>query len=423
MTHSSRTCILATLAMAALPTGLGAQETLEQRVLRLERQNELLQQQLNALSLDVESIDLGGVVPPVGEAQRGVGQGAAKVYDVERGLSIGGYGEFLFQQQSGRRDLTDAQRAILYFGYRFDERWVFNSEIEIEHGTTSGGVGEVSLEFGYLDYLHSDALNLRAGMLLSPLGLVNELHEPTTYLTASRSQTETRIIPTTLRELGAGLYGDIGDFSYRLYGMTSLDGAGFSASGLRGGRQKGGKAEADDWSLVSRIDYIGVDGLVVGGSLSYGDTGQDGLDDTTPPNPIPDLTTTILEAHVDYRTGPWQLRALYAAARLQDAGAFDAVTSSRLASRMSGYYGEFGYDLLAHMLPESKAQLVPFCRYERIDTQQRMPAGVVAEPGQDDEILTFGIRYSPLPQIVVKLDYEDWDHDSDRLNLLFGYVF
>lgn len=418
--RAARALFAATIAAPALL----AQETVEQRLQRLEVQNRELQQRVSALSGDLERIDLGGLVPPLGQAKRGVGQGAAKVYDVAQGLSIGGYGEFLFQQRSGRTDEADARRVILYVGYKFDEHWVFNSEIEIEHSTTDDGSGEVSLEFGYLDHLVSDAFNLRGGLLLSPMGLINELHEPTAFLPANRPQTETRIIPTTWRELGIGAYGDLGDFSYRSYLMTSLDGDGFSASGLRGGRQQGSKAEADDWSLVTKVDYVGVTGLIVGGAVSYGDSGQDNLDETTPtPNRIPDLRTTILEAHADYRTGPWQFRALWAQARVQDTAAFNAATGSGLAERMRGYYGEIGCDVLRWLSPESAAQLTPFVRYEHIDTQDQVPAGTSRDASQEDRIWTVGVNFKPIKQVVVKLDYERWDEDYDRFNILFGYVF
>lgn len=405
---------------------LVAQETVEQRLRRLERQNKELQEQVGAMSNDLERIDLGGLIPPLSQAKRGVGQGAAKVYDVSQGLSIGGYGEFLFQQRDGRTDQADAQRAIVYVGYKFSDKWVFNSELEFEHGSTSGG-GSVSIEFGYLDYLHSDALNFRGGILLSPLGLINELHEPTAFMAASRPQTEQRIIPTTWREIGAGAYGDFGDFSYRAYAMTSLDGANFSNAGLRGGRQRGARAESDDWSLVSRVDYVGVPGLTIGGSVSYGDSGQDNLDDTPAtsggPFAVPAMRTTILEAHIDYRTGPWQFRTLIAQAKVQDAAAFNTSTGNNLASGMLGYYGEVGCDVLTWLYPEATAQFTPFFRYERIDTQRTMPTGFLSDPSQEDEIYSFGINYKPVPQVVIKLDYEDWDNDFDRFNILLGYVF
>jgi hypothetical protein len=135
------------------------------------------------------------------------------------------------------------------------------------------------------------------------------------------------------------------------------------------------------------------------------------------------MRTTILEAHVDYRTGPWQFRALYATARVQDAAAFNTSTGENLADRMIGYYGEVGCDVLSWLHPESGAQLTPFVRYEHIDTQDSMPTGFTTDRSKDNEILTLGINYKPIPQVVIKLDYENWDNDFDRFNVLFGYVF
>ena len=436
MNRSSHPLPLLSAALAAALAPDARAQTVEERLEALEAQNRALQREVEALSQDVESIDLGGLVPPLSQAKRGVGQGAAKVYDIEQGLSIGGYGEFLFQQRSGRTDQSDALRAILYFGYKFDERWVFNSEIEWEHGSTGAPAprqqnGSVSLEFGYLDYLHSDALNVRAGLLLSPMGLINQLHEPTTFLPSSRPQTELRILPSTWREMGLGLYGDLGDFSYQSYLMTAMDAEGFSDSGLRGGRQKGARSASDDFSLISRLDYVGVNGLNLGGSFSVGEHGQDNL----APNPagsgapvdIGSVPALMWELHLDYRAGPWTLRALYAQADLDDVDQFNSArqlaADDRLADSMNGYYGELGYDVLTLLAPGTRAQLIPFARYERIDTQASVPAGAVADGSQRDEILTFGLNYKPVPQVVVKLDYEQWDDDFDRLNLLFGYVF
>lgn len=438
--RTSSTSWLALVATTIAASGaLARAQSLEERLDALEKQNQSLQQQLDAISQDVEAIDLGGLVPPLSEAKRGVGQGAAKVYDIEQGLSIGGYGEFLFQQRSGRTDQSDALRAILYFGYKFNERWVFNSEIEWEHGSTGAATprqqnGSVSLEFGYLDYLHSDLVNVRAGLLLSPMGLINQLHEPTTFLPASRPQTELRIIPSTWREMGLGLYGDVGDFSYQTYLMTALDGEGFSDRGLRGGRQKGARSASDDFSVITRVDYVGVNGLTLGGSIGVGDHGQDGLAPApssapagSPPVEIGSLPAVMWEAHLDYRAGPWTLRALYAGAELSGVDSFNSALSKApddgLAESMFGYYGEVGFDVLSVLAPGQRAQLTPFFRYERVDTQAAVPTGYVRDGAQDDEIFTFGVNYKPVPQVVVKVDYESWDQDFDRLNLLFGYVF
>ena len=257
MTPTNKPILLA--AAAAVLTPFAAGQNLQERLNALEKKNKILQDQVDALGQDVEKIDLGGLVPKIGELSAvlgnsiGVGQGAAKVYDIEQGLSIGGYGEFIYKGNQNGVDQTDAQRAILYFGYKFSDKWVFNSEIEIEHGSTGAPSrnkgGSVSLEFGYLDYMHSDTVNFRAGLLLSPMGLINQLHEPTAFLASNRPQTEGRIIPSTWREMGAGFYGDVGDFAYQTYLMTALDAEGFSDSGLRGGRGKGARTPSDDMSL------------------------------------------------------------------------------------------------------------------------------------------------------------------------------
>src|SRR5438477_50729 len=82
-------------------------------------------------------------------------------------------------------------------------------EIEVEHAVSASDKGgEVEVEFAYLDYLFSKSLRARAGLMLIPMGLVNELHEPPTFLGALRPDVEERLIPSTWRELGAGVYGD-----------------------------------------------------------------------------------------------------------------------------------------------------------------------------------------------------------------------
>ena len=67
---------------------------------------------------------------------------------------------------------SDLFRVVLYTGYRFTTKILFNSEIEFEHQH------ELSVEFAYLDFLLSDAIGLRVGNVLVPMGFVNELHEP-----------------------------------------------------------------------------------------------------------------------------------------------------------------------------------------------------------------------------------------------------
>jgi hypothetical protein len=190
-----------------------------------------------------------------------------KVYDSTGGVSIGGYGEWLFSDLQGRDDdVADALRTILYVGHRFDDAWLLNTELEFEHGTTedasgtTSSEGSVSVEFAYLEHVVSDELAVRGGVLLVPMGLVNERHEPTTFPTARRSITESRILPTTWRELGLGVLGERDGVSWKLFVVNGLEGERFDEGGLRSGRQKGNRADFDDPAVVARVDVNVADG-------------------------------------------------------------------------------------------------------------------------------------------------------------------
>jgi hypothetical protein len=166
-------------------TFLPAQDpTAEERLKKFEEEHQQLMEQLGILGEEVERSLFQEVIPPVGESSFGLGPAASKVYGVESGISLGGYGEFLFEQRSGDTERFDALRVVTYVGYKFNPNWLFNSEIEIEHGTTSAssgttsGEGYLSAEFAYIDYLHSEALNARGGLVLTPMGLINDMHEP-----------------------------------------------------------------------------------------------------------------------------------------------------------------------------------------------------------------------------------------------------
>ncbi|MDP6369515.1 MAG: hypothetical protein QF615_07900, partial [Planctomycetota bacterium] len=184
-----------------------------------------LERRIAILAEELEDLQLTDIMPAAEGSEFGLGPAASKVYRKEQGLSIGGYGEGRYRNYGGaaKDDVFDFYRAVLYFGYRFDEDWVFNSEIEMEH------VNELSVEFAYLDWLGgSEALNARLGLMLLPLGLVNEYHEPTTFLAANRSIIESQLIPTTARENGVGIFGALGSWDYKLYLVNGMDGTGFT---------------------------------------------------------------------------------------------------------------------------------------------------------------------------------------------------
>jgi len=411
---------------AAAQDGAGSLEA-------LGRQNAELSRRVDALAEELERLQFGEVPVADENLPRGLGlaPGASGVFRVDEGLSVAGYGEAVFDQNSNGTDKADFLRAILYVGYKFDEHWVFNSEIEFEHAST-GKSGSASIEFATLDHLRSPGFNLRTGLMLMPMGIVNEIHEPVTFSGAHRPETERRILPSTWRENGVGVFGEVGPFDYRAYLVNGLDASGFSAGGLRGGRQKGSKALAEHWAFVGRLDYAMnavLPGLTFGGSVYAGKSGQNQVDMDTGMD-IPDTFVSIYELHAQYHGHGLKLRGLFAQAFVDDAGrlstALGAGATDSVAKEMLGGYVEIGYDVLP-LVWESEMSLEPFFRYEHLDTQHVIASGFSKDAARDYDLFVVGLSFKPIPQVVIKMDYRDFRAETgsiaDEFQASIGFVF
>jgi len=409
VTLGSSTAASPVRGAASFRRGSADDDDTDQRIADLERK-------VDAFGFELERNVLGDLVPPLGDTYSGLGPAASKVYSKESGLSIGGYGEALYKDPEGGGSATfDLLRAVFYFGYKFNEDWVLNMEIEHEHAD------ETFVEFAYVDYLGWDCgVNARAGLVLIPMGFVNELHEPTTYLAATRSDTESKIIPSTWRENGVGVYGEAGPVEYRAYVVNGLDASGFSDGGLRGGRQKGSQALADDLALVARVDYVDVPGLVLGGSGYYGDSGQSQAG-------LGSAGTTIYELHGEWRSRGLWLRGLAAVADIDDVETLNNglgfAGMDSVGERLEGFYAEVGYDVMPLIEPTSGCTVAPYLRWETIDTQAEVPGGFAADPANDEDILTYGLHVSPIPHLVFKAELQDRDQGADSFNFGMGWVF
>lgn len=376
----------------------------------------------SVLAEEFEKLKTNLTIPEESEYKSlyGMGPAASKIYGVRRGLSIGGYAEgvyskFVEDQTQNNRDTADFLRLVLYFGYKFNDWIIFNSEIEYEHGSTastkSSGSGEVSVEFAYLDFLLSEYANARVGALLVPVGFLNEIHEPNTFFGVFRPEVETRIIPSTWRENGLGLFGKLGpDIQYRLYALNGLNARGFAVAGLRGGRQKANRALAEDISVVGRLDYTPTPSVLLGTSFYTGDQGNNQVVGDTK---IPDTSLTLWELHAQYRSYGLEFRTLFTMAHLGDAAALtqalratgDIGASDTIANTMLGTYAEVGYDVLPLFFPGTEQYLAPFVRFEYYDTQQNIPAGFARTSNAEQRLWTSGVSYKPIPNVVLKVDY------------------
>ncbi|MFI5324175.1 MAG: hypothetical protein ACHQ6U_11770, partial [Thermodesulfobacteriota bacterium] len=173
---------------------------------------------------------------------------------------------------------------MLYFGYKFTDRIVFNSELEFEHASTEenvkGSEGEVGMEFALLDFNLIPEFNLHAGLLIPPFVIINVVHEPTTFYGVFWARTELFLIPTMWRENGLGIFGDVDlsracTLSHKAHFMNSFDVKGFTASSNRGISFNGSEALFNNVALVSRAEYKPLPYITITGSIFLGDTGED----------------------------------------------------------------------------------------------------------------------------------------------------
>lgn len=394
-----------------------------------------LERRIDLLASEIEKMRTGGATEvEAPEGQRGFGPAASKVYRVERGVSIGGYGEMLYQNfareredgvRSGETDQIDLLRAILYVGYKFGDRIHFNSEIEFEHASTEGE-GAVSVEFAYVDFSIAPELGIRGGMLLVPVGFLNELHEPPIFYGARRPEVETRILPSTWSENGVGLFGEKGLFQYRVYAVAGLDAGGFSASGIREGRQGGSESKAADFGLTGRLDVSGLPGLLAGISFYTGNSGQG----EEVRGQSLGARVSLFDLHAQYRGRGLYLRGLYGRGSVGDAALVNLANGLEgdrsVGKDQFGWYVEAAYDLMS-LSPGGEGAIAPYLRYEKLDTQQSVPAGYVDDPATERKIVTFGIDVKPIPRIVLKADYQRVRTGArtgvNQFNLALGYLF
>ncbi|MGR9072859.1 MAG: hypothetical protein ACU833_07330 [Gammaproteobacteria bacterium] len=395
----------------------------------------VLERKTSVLSEEVEKIRTEMFIPEDIEYKSayGLGPAASKIYQVSKGLSIGGYGEANYQatvnDENGKKDNADFERLVLYAGYKFTDNILFNSEIEFEHATTGEGdeeKGEVSVEFAALDFFLDPMANVRAGMVLMPMGFINQIHEPPFYFGNNRPEVERRIIPTTWREIGAGLFGELmPGLTYTTYVVNGLNAMNFTSSGIRDGRQGGSKAKAEDLAFVGRMDYAPnfVPGLTVGGSAYLGYSGQN--QDFAGQHP--DVFTQLYEAHLQWKYRGLEFRTLGSWGHIEDADIVSAELGETIGEDNFGWYAEVGYDILPHFLPDTTQYLAPFFRYERLDTIASAPSGFIDDESKDIRIFQFGLQYKPIPNVVIKADYRNFDSEAgnlpDDFNLGLGFIF
>lgn len=327
--------------------------------------------------------------------------------------TVGGYGEMHYTRLDGEGGASDVRemdfhRFILFLNHEFDERTRFASELEVEHAyvkDTGGGdaPGEVALEYAYVERDLRDDLSLRAGMVLVPVGIINETHEPPTFYGVERPEVEKYILPTTWREGGVQLVwrprpGWQADVLLHTGFQTSAS----DKYAVRKGRKSVGEAPANDLAFTARVRWTGMPGVELAAAYQrQGDVTQ-GTDANAG-------AANLWTAHAIVQKGRAGLRALYARWDLDGSG-----PASVGADVQRGWYVEPSWRF--------NGQFGAFARYARWDNQAG--SGATASEKRQWNV---GLSWWPHQDVVFKLDWQFQDNadgkNRDGLNLGVGYMF
>ena len=346
----------------------------------------------------------------------------------ETRLPVAGYMDFHVNKDRGEPARPDFHRFVLLFGHSFSDRLKFWSEFELEHSLLEGGeqTGEIALEQAFVDFLIKPWLNLRSGMVLTPLGIVNERHEPPSFNGVERPFVETVIIPSTWRELGFGLTGDLGrGFRYRSYVLSSLDASRFNAEfGIAEGRTGGFDASFRNPAVAGRLEFAGLRRLTLGAGLYTGKSGFNLV------SVNPRVTLASFDGRYSYRR--FDFRALFANTWISQARELNEVLERQtgfvqnVGKQLRGYYLEPAF----HVLPRRfRNDVILFARYEKYNTQHRMPDGYVPLPQFNRSSWVTGVTYKPNADVAFKFDYVFNRNAStflralDSINLGLGWWF
>ena len=347
---------------------------------------------------------------------------AGLMLNEKNGLNIGGYGEVHFNQPftKGQKNLStlDVHRLVMFLGYNFSSKTQFVSEIEFEYAK------ELWVEQAFIQHRLNRYINLRAGLLLVPMGIINEYHEPTTFNGVERPVIDNRISLSTWREVGLGLSGNILPLTmkYQLYAVGGLNGYDTKgiftgSSGLREGRQKGSKAYASSPALTGKVEHYGIKNLNIGLSGYFGKS-QSKLYSKLPKD-NETLTAradssavgiSMIGADARYRLSGIELRGQVYYISITNTEQYNDFTSTGtgqndLGKSMLGYYAEAGYNVF-RSFSGMEQELIPFVRYEFYDMHNSVDGDVEKNLDYRNTIITAGLTFKLTQKAVIKTDVQ-----------------
>jgi len=274
-------------------------------------------------------------------------------------LTVGGYGAIAAQTVEGARDRAELSNLSAIVSYAFAPVLKVLAETELENGIEFDDEGvhtnnaTVRVERLYFEYSYGTdtSLLVRAGQMLTPFGIWNEIHALPLVWTTSRPTATTAYFDPTVTGLqaGAAWHARSLEFAAKGYGQVTkqIDQENSAQRIRRGG---GGRFEVGD-----------LDAWLVGASYESFRDHRDrrwenvyGLDGS-------------------WRNDDWEVSSEFA---LNDAG--DA--SSHWATYLQVVY---------HL----GCGISPVVRYEHVD-----------QPGHVDDPVVLGVAYKPRPNMIWKVE-------------------
>ena len=397
-----------------------------------------------------------GSLPEVGKERRTDSQPAlsfgstgsgrlvyAKPFVTSPKAIVGGYFDIQYRSHrngvlegygNGTTNGFDQQRFVPFIYADITEHVKFAAELEIEHGIRAADANEISLEFAHLDYLIIEPVNIRAGIVLIPIGKFNLLHDSPLNDLTDRPLVSQFVIPSTMSETGAGFYGTFypgrtGKLDYEFYVTTGPCGHESTGeprvneeTGTKNSRQR--KCASDDGldinngkAVSGRVAFSPMLGVEVGGSSYYGNQSPFSY------NPL-----SITAIDWTLQKGPFEIigEAAWAYARgnsraipgntfggfapgtlLTGVNTFNPLAAP--PQRMQGFYLQGNYHfmpaLLTKLSPKRFGEGSTFTAVVRYDLVNLNMDNRAESQGQLEQI-SFGLNYRPVEDTVFKISYQ-----------------
>jgi hypothetical protein len=335
---------------------------------------------------------------------------------------IGGYIDFTISDcnNANARDCReglefDQERFVPFFYSQVTDRLSVAAELEIEHGGPQGNQddGAVKMEFATMDYRFDDWANLRAGIVLIPMGRFNLVHDSPLNDLPLRPLVSRLIIPSTFAESGVGLFGSfyptaLSKVDYEFYvtqgynGGSSTNGTSITeGSGMRSSRGSFSRDNNENKAIVSRVSVSPFLGVEVAGSIHYGKWDDQGKKH---------LTTLAVDGLL--QRGPFELLGEAAWNRIQGGKSNPDPGTGVPPKRMMGYFVQTNF----HFMPEIFRQMAPthfgesstftaVARWGEADTNTQSNSNV-----NDLQRFSLGLNFRPVEDAVLKFAWTWNDH-------------